>query len=466
MAILTMAMLKTISPVDGSTYVERPLASSDDLDRALGAASGAKRAWRARSLEERAELLTGFVDRVSADTDRLAEELTWQMGRPRSQTPGEIRGFEERGRAMIALGLEQLRDLGLPEKEGFTRFIRREPLGTVLVLAPWNYPWLTAVNAVVPALMAGNAVVLKHAAQTPLVAERMVEHAHAAGVPPDLFVFLHMSHARVAEAIGDPRVDFVAFTGSVEGGHAIQRAARSRFIATGLELGGKDPGYVASDADVDVAADELIDGAFYNSGQSCCGIERIYVHASLYDRFVERAVGLVRAYRLGDPTDPDTDLGPVIRASSAQGIRAQVDAAVAAGARALIDPAKFPAAVERGDPYLAPQILVDVSHEMEVMTEETFGPVVGIMSVADDERAIELMNDSRYGLTAAVYTSDLERAKRIGDRLETGTVFMNRCDNLDPELAWVGVKDSGRGCTLSRLAYEQLTRPKSFHLRH
>jgi len=457
---------KTISPVDGRVYVERELASADQLDAALHAATEAGRAWRGEPLEARALLLREMVDRVQRDVDRIADELTWQMGRPRSQTPGEVAGFAERGLAMIDLGLSQLRDIELPPKDGFTRFIRREPLGVTLVLAPWNYPWLTAVNAVVPALMAGNAVVLKHASQTPLVAERMVEHGLAAGLPEGLLSFLHMSHDRVAEAVADPRVGFVAFTGSVGGGHAVQRAASERFVATGLELGGKDPAYVAPDADIAKAAAGLVDGAFFNSGQSCCGVERIYVHRDVYDQFVDKAVALIEEYRLGDPTKPETNLGPVVRASSAAAIRAQIEGAVAAGARGLVDPAKFAVAAERGDPYLAPQLLVDVTHDMEVMTEETFGPVVGVMPVVDDAEAIERMNDSRYGLTAAIYSGDLERAERIGDRLETGTVFMNRCDYLDPELAWVGVKDSGRGCTLSVLGYEQLTRPKSFHLRH
>ncbi|HEY8427165.1 MAG TPA: aldehyde dehydrogenase family protein, partial [Sandaracinaceae bacterium] len=213
-------------------------------------------------------------------------------------------------------------------------------------------------------------------------------------------------------------------------------------------------------------AEGLVDGAFFNSGQSCCGIERIYVHRDVYDRFLEKAVALAETYVLGDPTDPRTNLGPVVRASAARAIRAQVEGAIAMGARGLVDPARFPAAAERGDPYLAPQILVDVTHEMEVMREETFGPVVGVMPVSSDEEAIALMNDSRYGLTASIWTRDLERALRIGDRVQTGTCFMNRCDYLDPELAWVGVKDSGRGCTLSRIGYEHLTRPKSFHLRH
>lgn len=461
-----MAKLETISPVDGRVYVERELASARALDAKLAAAKGAQGGWRDSSRERRAELLSAFVDRVVADRERLADELTWQMGRPRRQTPGELAGFEDRARTMIRIGMDALDDLRLEPKVGFTRFIRREPLGLVLVLAPWNYPWLTAVNAVVPALMAGNAVILKHSDQTPLVAERMVEHARAAGLPEGLFDFIHLSHEHVAKAVRDPRVDFVAFTGSVEGGRAVHRAAADRFIQVGLELGGKDPGYVCADADVAAAADGLVDGAFFNSGQSCCGIERIYVHRSVYEEFVERAVALVGAYRLGDPTDSDTTLGPVVRVSNARAIQAQVEAAIAGGARALVEPTKFPAAADRGLPYLAPQVLADVTHEMEVMRKETFGPVVGVVPVDSDEEAVQKMNDSPYGLTASIWTRDLERAARIGDRLETGTVFANRADYLDPELAWVGVKDSGNGCTLSRIGYEHLTRPKSFHLKH
>ena len=332
------------------------------------------------------------------------------------------------------------------------------------MVAPWNYPYLTAVNAVVPALMAGNAVVLKHSAQTPLCAERFAEAFAAAGLPKGVFQYLHMSHAGVGQVIGDPRVAFVAFTGSVEGGHAVQRAASERFIATGLELGGKDPAYVRADADMAHAIDTVVDGAFFNAGQSCCGIERAYVHADVYDAFVEGAAALVGGYQLGSPLDAATTLGPLVRASAAATVRQQVGEAVSKGARALIDESRF--AADTGDgPYRAPQLLVDVDHSMALMREETFGPALGIMKVASDEDAIALMNDSSFGLTAAIFTSDVEAAIDIGDRIDTGTWFMNRCDYLDPALAWVGVKDSGRGCSLSALGYDYLTRPKSFHLR-
>lgn len=457
-------LLRTVSPVDGSVFVERPLADDAELERILTQAREGFIQWRAYPLDRRAELLAAFVDEAVADKGAVAHELTMQMGRPIQHGPGEVRGWLERGHKMIELGTSELLDLQLPPKPGFTRFIRREPLGVVLVVAPWNYPWLTAVNALVPALMAGNAVVLKHSGQTPLVAERIARAAEIAGLPQGVVQYAHMSHAALARVIDDSRTAYVAFTGSVEGGRAIQQAAANRFIGVGLELGGKDPAYVCEDADLEHAVTNLVEGAFYNAGQSCCGIERIYVHQAVYDRFVDAYVAQVKQLALGDPRDAMVTLGPVVRKRSARAILDQIDAAVATGARTLLANDDFPETA-RGLPYLAPQVLIDVDHSMDIMTEETFGPAIGIMEVSDDDQAVLRMNDSAYGLTAAVWTSDLERAVAIGDRIDTGTWFMNRCDYLDPELAWVGVKDSGRGCTLSRLGYHQLTRPKSFHLR-
>jgi len=312
----------------------------------------------------------------------------------------------------------------------------------------------------VPALLAGNSVILKMATQTPLVAERYAEAFAAAGLPAGVFQFLHLGHDATARVIGDPRIAFVAFTGSVEGGHAVQRAAAGRFIATGLELGGKDPAYVRADADLPGAIENLVDGSYFNSGQSCCGVERIYVDQKIFKPFVDGFVSLTRQYKLGNPLDAKTTLGPMVRASAADQVRAQVSAALAKGAKALL---RLPD--REGTPYLPPEVLIDVDHRMEVMTEETFGPVVGIMPVEGDEAAVQLMNDSRYGLTASIWTRDAQAAEKIGAEIETGTCFMNRCDYLDPALAWTGVKDSGRGCTLSRLGLEAFTRPKSFHFR-
>lgn len=459
-----MSKLQCISPIDGSVYVERHLASNPEIQAALVRAELAQKVWKNTPLAERVAIGRRAIAAFVAREDQLAEELCWMMGRPIRYAAGEIRGFAERAGYMADIAESALADIQLPEKTGFTRFIRREPLGVVLVIAPWNYPYLTAVNAVMPALLAGNAVLLKHSAQTPLCAERMVEAFAEAGLPEGVFQYLHLSHAETAVLIRAPSIAHVAFTGSVPGGAMVERAAAGRFISTGLELGGKDPAYVRADADLGHAVETTIDGAFFNSGQSCCGIERIYVHEALYDVFVEQAVALVKQYRLGRSDDPETTLGPLVRADAADFVRGQIHEAIEQGATAHLVPADF--ALDRpGSPYLAPQVLTDVHHGMRVMTEESFGPVVGIQKVRDDEEALALMNDSEFGLTAAIFSADAEAAMALAERVEAGTVFLNRCDYLDPALAWTGVKNSGRGCTLSRVGYEQLTRPKSFHFK-
>jgi acyl-CoA reductase-like NAD-dependent aldehyde dehydrogenase len=452
---------KTISPVDGSVFAERELAADAAIEAALAKATISQKRWRTVPVAQRAAVCRGMVAWCVDHADMLGEELSWQIGRPIAQSPVEIRrGFQERAVYMSDIAEEALADVRVEGKDGFERFIRREPHGVVLVLAPWNYPWLTSVNAVVPALLAGNSVILKMAAQTPLVAERYAEAFKAAGLPAGVFQFLHIDHDQAARLIADPRVGYVSFTGSVPGGHAVQRAAAGRFIGTGLELGGKDPAYVRADAPLEASIENLVDGAYFNSGQSCCGVERIYVHKDVFSRFVDGFVALTRQYRLGNPLERETTLGPMVRTEAADNVRAQIRNALEKGAKALMQSSDKP-----GTPYLAPEVLVDVDHSMAVMTEETFGPVVGIQAVRDDEEAIERMNDSRYGLTASIWTLDADAALRIGERVETGTWFMNRCDYLDPALAWTGVKDSGRGCTLSRLGLETFTRPKSFHLK-
>ena len=457
-------MFQTITPVDGSVYVERKWATPQQLDEVLDTARQAQSKWKSVSIAERAALCSRMVDAFVAQRDVIAEELTWQIGRPIKYTPGEVRGFEERARHMISIAENSLADIKVEPKAGFTRFIRKEPLGVVLVLAPWNYPYLTAVNSIVPAIMAGNTVVLKHSSQTPLCAEQIAEAFVEADFPEGVFQYVHADHANVALMIEDERTDFVAFTGSVEGGHAIQHAASKGFMGAGLELGGKDPAYVRADVDLAHSIENLVDGSFFNSGQSCCGIERIYVDRAVYDDFVAGFAELTRQYKLGNPLDSETTLGPVVSTKAADFIRAQVAEAIVAGAKPLIEEALFEEATV-GTPYMSPQVLVDVNHSMRVMTEENFGPVVGIMPVDSEAEALQLMNDSEYGLTASIWTTDIDASLRIGPQIETGTVFMNRCDYLDPALAWTGVKNTGRGCTLSTLGYEQLTRPKSFHLR-
>ena len=384
------------------------------------------------------------------------------MGRP-IRYKNEMRGLEERSRHMIAIAEETLAPSMRPDKPGFKRWIAREPMGTVMVIAPWNYPFLTACNSIVPALMAGNAVILKHATQTLLVGERFAEAMKAAGLPDGLFQNLVLSHGDTEKLIASGAIDHVNFTGSVEGGRRIERAAAGTFASLGLELGGKDPAYVRADAKLDYAVENLVDGSFFNSGQSCCGVERIYVHTDVYDRFVDGFVSVSKGWTLGNPLDPNTVVGPMAAPKFADLVREQTLEALRKGARAHLN-TKY-ADDRDGSPYLPPEVLTNVNHQMAVMREESFGPVVGIMKVADDEEAITLMNDSPYGLTASIWTEDLDAAAKIGARVETGTVYANRCDYLDPALVWTGVKDTGKGGALSEIGYHNLTQPKSYHLR-
>jgi acyl-CoA reductase-like NAD-dependent aldehyde dehydrogenase len=456
--------IKCISPVDGRVYASRRVATKKEIAAAFAAAHAAQEQWKRLPIAERAAYCSAAVDAMIAMTDEIVPELAWQMGRPVRYGAGELRGFEERARYMIAIAEEALSDLDPGPKDGFVRYVKRDPLGVVFTIAPWNYPYLTAVNSVIPGLMAGNAVVLKHAASTLLVAERFQQAFDRAKLPKGVFQHLVLDHKQTAQLIAGGHANMVCFTGSVAGGKAMEEASAGRFINVGLELGGKDPAYVRPDANMTHAIENLVDGAFFNSGQSCCGIERIYVHKKVWYDFLDGFVDLTKKYVLGSPLDQETTLGPMVRAEAAAFVRKQVASALRAGARAHIDPKSFPRD-KRGTPYMAPQVLTSVTHRMSVMMDESFGPVVGIMKVSGDQEALDLMNDSPYGLTAAIWTQDVDAARAIGDEIQTGTVFMNRCDYLDPALTWTGVKDTGRGATLSKVGYEALTRPKSYHLR-
>ncbi|NSX54532.1 aldehyde dehydrogenase family protein [Parasulfitobacter algicola] len=459
-------MIKCISPIDGSIYAEREVMSQEDAVIAVTRSQAAQRAWAQTPLETRIDLVMKAVENLGAMNDDIVPELAWQMGRP-IRYGGEFGGVNERASHMAKIAQEGLTPTTVEDSEKFHRMIKRVPHGVVLVIAPWNYPYMTAINTVVPALIAGNAVILKHASQTPLVGERMAKAFEDAGIWPDIFrnVFWDhqlTSHMINARPLNYRVIDYVNFTGSVQGGKSIEKAAVGNFTGLGLELGGKDPGYVMEDANLDAAVDTLIDGAMFNSGQCCCGIERIYVAEPLFDAFVEKAVNIVNGYKLGNPLDPDTTLGPMAQTRFADTVRSQTAEAIAAGAKAHIDPALFP---NDSGAYLMPQILTNVTHDMRVMREESFGPVVGIMPVKDDHEAVDLMNDSPYGLTASLWTEDRARAEAIGDQIDTGTVFQNRADYLDPALCWTGCKDTGRGGGLSVIGYHNLTRPKSYHLK-
>lgn len=454
--------IQCISPVDGRVYAERAALSPEAAAACVGRARAAQPAWAARPLDERIALVKAAVQALNEDKPRVVEELAWQMGRP-TRFGGEYGGLNERTDYMARVAAEALAPMVVEDTDRFTRQVEFVPHGVVFVIAPWNYPYMTAMNTIVPALIAGNSVILKHASQTLLVGERIADAMAVAGVPTDVFQNIVLDHAGTERLIGARSFGFVNFTGSVGGGQAIERAAAGTFTGLGLELGGKDPGYVMEDADLDWAVDVLMDGAMYNAGQCCCGIERIYVAQRHFDAFVEKSVAWVNALKLGNPFEADTTLGPMANVRFARTVRDQTAEAMAKGAKALIERQNFPA--DDGGAYLMPQILVNVDHSMRVMTEESFGPVVGIMPVKDDAEALRLMNDSPYGLTASLWTQDPERAWALARQVETGTVFLNRADYLDPAICWTGCKDTGRGVGLSKLGYQSVTRPRSYHFR-
>ncbi|MFC7067316.1 aldehyde dehydrogenase family protein [Brucella rhizosphaerae] len=453
---------KIISPIDGSIYAERPYASDAAINAAVTAARQAQVGWAQLSIAERASYCRAALDALAAMQEAIIPEIAWQMGRP-TRYGGENGGVQERGQYMIDIAEEALSPYVPAQKDGFRRYVKHVPLGVVMVIAPWNYPYLTAVNTIIPALMAGNSVILKHATQTLLTGERFTQAFEKAGIPKGVFQNIVLDHASTETLLASGSIDHVNFTGSVGGGRAIEKAAVGTFMSLGLELGGKDPAYVLPDVNLDHAVANLVDGAFFNSGQCCCGIERIYVHEAVYDRFVDGFIDLTKQYVVGNPLDASTTLGPMAQARFADLIREQKAEAVRKGAKAHVN-----MTVDNdvaGSPYIAPEVLTNVDHQMSVMREESFGPIVGIMKVRNDEEALALMNDSIYGLTASLWSTDTDHAAALGDRIETGTVFMNRCDYLDPALVWTGVKDTGKGAALSPIGYGNLTRPKSFHLR-
>ncbi len=455
-------MQKTITPIDNTVYVEREY-HSDKIEQTISNSINAQKTWAELEVKERVKLLANFVEDFLSKDELISEELSRQIGKPISQAAGELNGFKERADYMLSIAEKKLENIDVTKDSNFKSYIKRRPLGVVFVIAPWNYPYLVAVNSIIPAMASGNTVILKHSAQTPLCAEQLYKSAKKT-LPKDVFNYLHLNHEDSLKVVSDKRINFVSFTGSVKAGYDVQRATHAKFIDMALELGGKDPAYARHDCDLEKTVENLVDGSFFNSGQSCCGIERIYVDEKIYGNFIELFASKTYNYNLGNPLDKETNLGPVVKLSAADFILNQVNSAVGKGAKKMIDESKFDFPKEHKN-YLVPQVLIDVSHDMSFMTEETFGPCVGIMKVKDENEAIKLMNDSPYGLTASIWTKDIGIAEKIGNQVQTGTFFMNRCDYLDPALSWTGVKETGKGCSLSEIAYEKLTAPKSFHLR-
>ena len=455
-----MNEITCISPIDGEIFAKRNTLSVKDAKKEVQRLRAAQKAWSARPLTERISLVMEGVDAVGKMNDQIVPELAQMMGRP-IRYGGEFGGFKERAQYMSEIAEQALQDIEISNDPSFKRYIKRIPHGLVFVVAPWNYPYMTAINTIAPALIAGNVVALKHATQTLLVGERLVDAFISAGIPKDVFINMYLDHDTTSRLIEENSFDFVNFTGSLRGGIEMERAAAGTFTPVGTELGGKDPGYVMEDADLDAAVETLIDGAMFNSGQCCCGIERIYVVESLYEKFLKKAINIVENYKLGNPLEPETTIGPMANKRFSDEVRLQINQAVELGATAHIEVFKN----DDAGTYVTPQILTGVDHNMRIMKDETFGPVVCIMPVSSDEEAISLMNDSEFGLTASLWTKDVGRAEKIADQIETGTVFLNRADYLDPALCWTGCKNTGSGGSLSIIGYHNLTRPKSYHLK-
>lgn len=456
--------ISTVSPIDGSVLVQRHCTTSSEIQAILSKATFAQRKWCRLPLAERCEHVKRAVATLMESKAGIAEEITRQMGRPICFTPQELIDFEECALHLISIAESALADVMPASMSGLQRLMRREPHGVVFIIAPWNFPFMTCVNSLITALLAGNTVVLRHSSQTPLVSERLAEAFRDAGVPEGVLQYVHSSHADTRLIMMAPEVNYLCFVGSSSSGLMVEQIELGRCIGVGLELSGVDPAYVRADADLAKTVEAIVDGAFFNSGQSCSGVQRVYVHQSLYQEFLDRAVVATEKYVLGSPLDSSITMGPMVRLSAATAVREIVGQSLSLGAQNLIDLGKYSMDTITTS-YMGPKILANATHEMKIMKEDCFGPAFGVMPVDSDQEAIELMNDSDFGLSASVFTQDLDIAMKIGAQIQTGTWLMNRCDYQDPALAWSGAKQSGRGVSASYLGFEQLTRVKSYHMR-
>jgi len=463
---MSVETITTISPTTNKPVLTRNGISASDLQLLPKVATEAFLSFRKTSLADRQAIVKKALEILEAKQDELAKELTEQMGRPIAYTAKEVTTAVKRGEYLLKISEDALKDTDGEAEKGFKRFIRKVPVGPVLVLFAWNYPYLILVNSLIPALLAGNSVILKPSPQTPTIVEQISSIFTEAGLPSNVIQYFHCGSPTTIEAIvRDPQIALVCFTGSVAGGLAVQKAAADRVVGVGLELGGKDPAYIRSDVDIAWAAEEIVDGAIFNSGQSCCSLERVYVDEKIHDQFVEAVQKVLAGYKLGDPFDKGTHIGPVISKRSKEAIEAHIKDALDKGAKdATPDNESFTSPPPDGN-YVKPTLLTNVTHEMLVMKEETFGPVIPVMKVKNDSEAIKLMNDSEFGLTASIWTKDTAKGAELAEDVDAGTVFVNRADYPSPDLAWTGWKNSGKGQTLSKFGFDQFVKLKSFHVK-
>ncbi|CAL3971430.1 unnamed protein product [Diplocarpon coronariae] len=464
---MSLEKIITISPSTNKPILTRSGISSSELRLLPQVATEAFLSFRKTTLEERQAIVKKSLKLLRDKQDELAKELTEQMGRPIAYTAKEVITAVKRGEYLLKISDDTLKDTDGEAEKGFKRFIRKVPVGPVLILFAWNYPYLILVNSLIPALLAGNSVILKPSPQTPTIVEHISSIFTEAGLPSDVIQYFHSgSSTTIEEIVRNPQIALVCFTGSVAGGISVQKAAADRVVNVGLELGGKDPAYIRYDVDVAWAAEEIVDGAIFNSGQSCCSLERIYVDEKIHDEFVEAVQEVLKGYKLGDPFDKETQVGPVVSKRSKDAIEAHVKDALDKGAKdSTPENESFTSPPPDGN-YVKPTLLTNVTHDMAVMNEETFGPVVPIMKVKSDSEAIKLMNDSEFGLTASIWTKDTDKGAELAQEVDAGTVFVNRCDYPSPDLAWTGWKNSGKGVTLSKFGFDQFVKLKSFHVKN
>lgn len=459
-----MNTFDVISPINDELYKTFVYSNKEEIDSVLKSASIAQELWFDIGLKKRKEYIKNFLNVIESLKEEIASELTWQIGRPISFSMGELNTFRQRADYLLGVADQALEDYIPAYVKGYDRYIEKTPLGIVFLLSPWNYPFLTSVNILIPALLAGNCIIFKPSSYTPLVAKRYEEAFNKVNLPKGVFSSLYLSHKNTDYLLKKEEVQAVFFTGSKKGALSIQESIKEKFINCSFELGGKDAAYVRADTDIDIAVKDLVDGSFFNSGQSCCSIERIYVHEKIYKDFTRKFVEVSKRYILDKPFKKETTLGPMINKKAREKVANEINEAVKQGAKSLLNEKLFPAS-KKNTSYLSPHILVNVKHNMTLMRTESFAPVVGIMKVLNDEEAIYFMNDSIYGLSASIYTKDLKKAKEIGKKLMVGTVFLNKCDYLDPALAWGGIKESGKGISLSIFVYDSVSRLKSFNFK-